>query len=129
MAEILGSWVVVGAGAAMGSAGNWSIIGLCLGIHAVVCFVFNAGYVWRLLSRQQNAPSGAGIKRGCLAGIPSLLVLMVLPMMRPMHASSLWSTCRDRLGQIGLALSIYSNDNGGWAPSIEPKVPCGSISV
>lgn len=46
------------------------------------------------------------------------LVLLVAPMARENRRQT---ACRSNLRQMGLAMTMYANDYGGWTPSIEPE--------
>ena len=48
------------------------------------------------------------------------LVLLLIPLARRAREERRQTECRGNLRQIGLALMIYAQDNGGWTPSIEP---------
>jgi len=82
-----------------------------------------------------------GCSVGALVAMGLLLMLIVfflLPALSRAMEEARKTQCRSNLRQIGLALTMYANDNDGWLPAITPEavilakstgVPSGSYIV
>jgi len=63
--------------------------------------------------------------------IIALLVGLLLPALARAKEEACKTQCRSNLRQIGLAIEMYANDNGGWSPvisgnmTIDPTLPIG----
>jgi len=98
------------------------------GLHAAICAVFGLLRVaWRSGRPRPTRLGGfivAGLKLGVilmfLSGPAAFLLMPRLAHIgEPVPSMSL--QCRQMLRSIGLALAVYSLENGGWGPTIEPE--------
>ena len=53
-------------------------------------------------------------------GIIALLISILLPALSKARNSAMRVACSSNLRQVGIALRMYSNDNKGWLPHIQP---------
>jgi len=50
--------------------------------------------------------------------IIALLIGLLLPALSRAKEAARKTQCRSNLRQIGLAVEMYANDNGGWTPAV-----------
>ena len=102
------------------------VFGLLTGIPAVICGIIAISSI----SSNPDTRKGMGIAvAGLIVGIlgtvvitfVALMIAMLMPALGRARAEARKTQCRSNLRGIGLALTIYANDNRGWSPSIAPE--------
>lgn len=61
--------------------------------------------------------------------IIALLVGLLLPALARAKEEARKTQCRSNLRQIGLAIEMYANDNGGWSPAMEGNIAIDPLSA
>lgn len=71
--------------------------------------------------RKNDAPAGKSlVTLVVMAFALGIAVFLTLKMPNPCEEARR-TQCRSNLRQLGIAMTIYANTNGGWGPSIDPK--------
>ena len=102
------------------------IFGLLTGIPAIICGIIAISSITaNPQTRKGMGMAIAGLIIGILGTVvvtfALLMVAMLFPALGRARGQARKTQCRSHLRGIGLAITMYANDSGGWSPSIAPE--------